>query len=109
MTPRKIAIVGGGPAGLMAAEWLSGNGHAVTVFEAMPTIGRKFLLAGKSGLNVTKDEPPERFAAHFDAGWLAPMLAAFDPAEVRAFCEGLGQPVFTGSSGRVFRKSWPGV
>ncbi len=95
-------VIGAGPAGLMAAGALADAGHAVTVAEAKPSPARKLLMAGKSGLNVTKDEAPAAFAAQFDAGWLAPMLADFGPAEVRAFCEGLGQPVFTGSSGRVF-------
>jgi NADPH-dependent 2,4-dienoyl-CoA reductase/sulfur reductase-like enzyme len=64
---RRIGIVGGGPAGLMAAEALSARGHAVTVLEAMPTIGRKFLLAGKSGLNLTHSEPYARFSSRFGA------------------------------------------
>lgn len=95
-------VIGAGPAGLMAAEALADAGLPVVLAEAKPSPARKLLMAGKSGLNVTKDEPPAAFAAHYDAGWLAPMLQAFGPAEVRAFCESLGQPVFTGSSGRVF-------
>jgi uncharacterized flavoprotein (TIGR03862 family) len=86
----------------MAAEVLAGAGHAVILCDAMPTLGRKFLMAGKSGLNLTKDEPLAAFARHYDAGWLAPMLAAFGPAGVMDWARGLGQPVFTGSSGRVF-------
>ncbi|MGL4321951.1 MAG: TIGR03862 family flavoprotein, partial [Paracoccaceae bacterium] len=66
------------------------------------TPARKFLMAGKSGLNITKAEGLAAFAAHYDAGWLAPMLAAFGPDQVQAWCAGLGQAVFTGSSGRVF-------
>lgn len=95
-------VVGGGPAGLMAAEAIAAAGHRVLLAEAMPTLGRKFLMAGKSGLNLTKDEPPDRFAAHYDAGWLAPILDDFGPAEVMAWAQGLGQEVFVGSSGRVF-------
>lgn len=95
-------VIGAGPAGLMAAEALADAGLRVVLAEAKPSPARKLLMAGKSGLNVTKDEPLAAFAARYDAGWLAPMLADFGPAEVRAFCEALGQPVFTGSSGRVF-------
>lgn len=95
-------VIGAGPAGLMAAEALADAGLPVVLAEAKPSPARKLLMAGKSGLNVTKDEALPAFAAHYDAGWLAPMLADFGPAEVRAFCESLGQPVFTGSSGRVF-------
>ena len=95
-------VIGAGPAGLMAAEALADAGQAVTVAEAKPSVARKLLMAGKSGLNVTKDEPAQTFATRFDADWLAPILSRFGPDQVRAFCEGLGQPVFTGSSGRVF-------
>ena len=101
---KRIGIVGGGPAGLMAAEVLSARGHAVTVLEAMPTIGRKFLLAGKSGLNITHSEAHERFATRFGAasGRLAAALEAFTPEDVRAWAAGLGTETFVGSSGRVF-------
>ena len=98
----RALVIGAGPAGLMAAEALADAGHAVTVAEAKPSPARKLLMAGKSGLNVTKDEGAEAFAAQFDADWLVPILRAFGPDQVKAFCEGLGQPVFTGSSGRVF-------
>jgi uncharacterized flavoprotein (TIGR03862 family) len=101
---KRIGIVGGGPAGLMAAEVLSARGHAVTVLEAMPTIGRKFLLAGKSGLNITHSEAHERFATRFGAanGRLSAALDAFTPEDVRAWAAGLGTETFVGSSGRVF-------
>ncbi|PWE53860.1 aminoacetone oxidase family FAD-binding enzyme [Metarhizobium album] len=104
MTPRKIAIVGGGPAGLMAAEWLSECGYAVSIFEAMPTIGRKFLLAGKSGLNITHGEAYEQFATRFgDASQrLRPALDAFGPDDIRRWAAGLGTETFVGTSGRVF-------
>lgn len=100
-------VVGGGPAGLMAAETLAAAGRRVVVAEARPTVGRKFLMAGKSGLNLTKDEPPEAFAAAYLEGgdWLAPILAGFGPAEVAAWARGLGSEVFTGSSGRVFPRA----
>jgi uncharacterized flavoprotein (TIGR03862 family) len=95
-------VIGAGPAGLMAAEELSLAGLQVVVCEAKPSIGRKFLMAGKSGLNVTKDEELEAFVSHFDTRRLRPMLDAFGPREVRIWCRALGQEVFTGSSGRVF-------
>jgi uncharacterized flavoprotein (TIGR03862 family) len=86
----------------MAAEELAHAGRQVVVCEAMPSIGRKFMMAGKSGLNVTKDEPWEAFVSRYDCPHLRPILAEFGPAEVQAWCRALGQEVFTGSSGRVF-------
>lgn len=99
-----IAIIGGGPAGLMAAEALSASGHAVTVFEAMPTLARKFLLAGKSGLNITHSEPYPRFADRYGSASdrLRPALDAFTPEDVRHWVTGLGIDTFVGTSGRVF-------
>lgn len=99
-------IVGGGPAGLMAADVLSAAGHTVVVADAMPTVGRKFLMAGKSGLNLTKDEASPQFNAAYGGAeaTLAPMLDAFGPDDVIAWAEALGQDVFTGSTGRVFPK-----
>lgn len=107
MKRKAIAIIGGGPAGLMAAETLSLGGHAVTVYEGMPTVGRKFLLAGKSGLNITHAEEYARFATRFDAASdrLRPALDAFTPDDVRAWAAGLGIETFVGSSGRVFPKA----
>ncbi|MBD9371084.1 TIGR03862 family flavoprotein [Rhizobium sp. ARZ01] len=104
MQQEDIAIIGGGPAGLMAAEVLSGAGWAVTVYEAMPTVARKFLLAGKSGLNITHSEPYARFANRFGAASerLRPALDAFSPDDMRAWASGLGIETFVGSSGRVF-------
>lgn len=101
---KQIAIIGGGPAGLMAAEVLSAAGHAVTVYEAMPTFGRKFLLAGKSGLNITHSEDFSRFAERFGAASvrLRKALEAFTPDNVRAWAAGLGTETFVGTSGRVF-------
>jgi uncharacterized flavoprotein (TIGR03862 family) len=95
-------VIGAGPAGLMAAEVMADAGLHVVVADAKPSPARKFLMAGKSGLNITKDEGAEIFAARYDAGWLSPMLAAFGPVAVQDWCRGLGQEVFTGSSGRVF-------
>jgi uncharacterized flavoprotein (TIGR03862 family) len=105
--PKQVAVIGGGPAGLMAAEMLSAAGHAVTIYEAMPTAARKFLLAGKSGLNITHAEDYRRFATRFGAASdrLRTALDAFPPDDVRAWAAGLGTETFIGSSGRVFPKA----
>ena len=97
-------VIGGGPAGLMAAEVMAAAGVPVVVTEAKPTVGRKLLLAGKSGLNLTRAEPLAAFAARYGEAepMLAPMLAAFGPDAVQDWARGLGQAVFTGSTGRVF-------
>jgi uncharacterized flavoprotein (TIGR03862 family) len=95
-------VIGAGPAGLMAAEELARAGRQVVICEAKPSAGRKFLMAGKSGLNVTKDEGDAAFLAAYGAGWLDPVLREFGPVEVMNWCKSLGQEVFTGSSGRVF-------
>jgi uncharacterized flavoprotein (TIGR03862 family) len=102
--PVEALVIGAGPAGLMAAEALAAAGRRVLVAEGKPSIGRKFLMAGKSGLNLTKAEPPEAFAAAYSAGRdrLAPLLAAFGPEAAMAWARGLGVEVFAGSSGRVF-------
>jgi predicted flavoprotein YhiN len=101
-----LLVVGAGPAGLMAAEQAARAGMRVAVAEAMPSPARKFLMAGKSGLNLTKAEDPKIFLQNFDAiTALKPILSEFGPAEVTAFAQGLGQEVFTGSSGRVFPTS----
>ena len=101
---RQVAIIGGGPAGLMAAEMLSAAGHAVTVFEAMPTVARKLLMAGKSGLNITHAEDYDSFRHRF--GEAEPRLRAaldnFTPEMLRDWAERLGQETFVGTSGRVF-------
>ena len=103
-----VAIIGGGPAGLIAAERLSAAGRSVTVFDRMPSVGRKFLLAGRGGLNITHSEPLDRFVARYGAAppWLGPALAGFDPAALRAWCAELGEPTVVGSSGRVFPQSF---
>ncbi|MBL4768706.1 MAG: TIGR03862 family flavoprotein [Rhodobacteraceae bacterium] len=104
MTNPTAIIIGSGPAGLMAAQELAQAGCAVTVIEAKPSIGRKLLMAGKSGLNLTKAEDlPILLKAYDEAEtWLAPIITAFDSDAVRQWAEGLGQKTFTGSTGRVF-------
>ncbi len=97
-------VIGAGPAGLMAAEALALAGRQVVVCEAMATPARKFLMAGKSGLNLTKDQELAGFIRSYECEGIAPMLAEFGPLAVMEWCRGLGQQVFTGSSGRVFPK-----
>ena len=102
--PVRVAVIGGGPAGLMAAEVLLQSGASVDLFDAMPSVGRKFLLAGKGGLNLTHSEPIEPFLARYAARapQVAPWLAAFSPQDLRDWAAGLGIDTFVGSSGRVF-------
>ncbi len=104
---RSAAVIGGGPAGLMAAETLARTGVTATIYDRMPSAGRKFLLAGRGGLNLTHSEPLEAFLNRY--GTAAPLLrtaiAAFPPGRLRAWCEELGQPTFVGSSGRVFPRT----
>lgn len=95
-------VIGAGPAGLMAAEELARAGRRVVIAEAKPSPARKFLMSGKSGLNLTKDAPLPAFLGQYDAPWLRPMVEAFGPDEVRSWAEGLGVELFTGSTGRVF-------
>ncbi|TMV10518.1 TIGR03862 family flavoprotein [Arenibacterium halophilum] len=99
-----IVVIGGGPAGLMAAEVIAAAGQPVLVAEAKPSLGRKLLMAGKSGLNLTKSESRDVFdAAYAEAApWLSPMLDAFGPDQVQDWARGLGVDLFTGTSGRVF-------
>jgi uncharacterized flavoprotein (TIGR03862 family) len=101
---RSAIVVGGGPAGLMAAESLAGAGVQVDVFDAMPSVGRKFLLAGKGGLNLTHSEPFEAFVARYGMrrDRLGPMLRRFGPDALRAWARQLDVDTFIGSSGRVF-------
>lgn len=98
------AIIGAGPAGLMAAEALSQAGISVEVYDAMPSAGRKFLMAGKGGMNITHSEPFEQFLSRYGTHRpdLEPMLSDFSPAALRAWVKGLGIDTFIGSSGRVF-------
>jgi uncharacterized flavoprotein (TIGR03862 family) len=102
-----VAVIGAGPAGLFAAEHLAVAGCAVTVYEKMPSVGRKFLMAGRGGLNLTHSEGFEAFVSRYGeaAPWLRSHLEAFPPSALVAWAEGLGQPTFVGSSGRVFPKA----
>src|SRR5258705_6126902 len=104
MPKTQVAISGAVPAGLMAAELLAGGGAGVTVYDAMPSAGRKFLMAGRGGLNLTHSEPLPEFLMRYGEAQprLAPAISAFPPASLRAWSEALGQPTFIGSSGRVF-------
>jgi uncharacterized flavoprotein (TIGR03862 family) len=101
-----VAVVGGGPAGLMVAETLAAAGRRVEVFDAMPSVGRKFLLAGKGGLNLTHSDPFDTFVARYGprADTLKPLLQAFGADALRAWATTLGVPTFVGTSGRVFPK-----
>ncbi|MGE3623139.1 MAG: NAD(P)/FAD-dependent oxidoreductase [Bdellovibrionales bacterium] len=102
-----VAIIGAGPAGLMAAEIIAGAGHAVTVYDRMPSPARKFLMAGRGGLNLTHSEDIEAFTERYGhaASWLAPVIEQFQPSDLRSWCDALGQQSFVGSSGRVFPKN----
>ncbi len=104
----RVAVVGAGPSGLMAAEVLARGGAAVTVFDRMPTAGRKFLMAGRGGLNLTHSEDMERFLARYGEGGrlVGPALAEFGPDALRRWCRGLGQDTVVGTSGRVFPASF---
>ena len=95
-------VIGGGPAGMMAAEELARAGARVVLAEAKPTLARKFLMAGKSGLNLTRDEPLAQFLDAYSPDWIRPHVAGFGPAAVMEFARGLGVDLFTGSTGRVF-------
>ena len=99
-----VAVIGGGPAGLMAAEALAAGGVQVDLYDAMPSVGRKFLLAGVGGMNITHSEPFEAFVSRYGAraADVRPLLEAFSPDALRAWIHGLGVETFVGSSGRVF-------
>src|SRR2546421_578834 len=96
-----VVVIGAGPAGLMAAEVLAHGGAKVTVYDAMPSAGRKFLMAGRGGLNLTNSEPLPQFLARYREGMprLASVIEAFSPDALREWSEVLGQPTFVGSSG----------
>jgi len=105
--PQTIAVIGAGPAGLMTADTLSAAGLKVTVYDRMPSVARKLLIAGRGGLNLTHSEPLDRFKTRYGeaAARLAPIIDAFPPQALIAWAEALGQPTFVGSSGRVFPKT----
>ena len=99
-----LCVIGAGPAGLMAAETAVDRGLSVVIVDAKPSFGRKFLMAGKSGLNLTKNEPFETFLHSYNdaAEWLSPMIKEFDNQAAMNWAKDLGQSIFTGSSNRVF-------
>jgi uncharacterized flavoprotein (TIGR03862 family) len=98
-----VVIIGAGPAGLMASEVLAQAGYAVQVYEQMPSAARKFLMAGKTGLNISHSEEIELFISRYDqADWLRPMIRAFDAEAIQHWMAGLGISSYVGSSGRIF-------
>jgi uncharacterized flavoprotein (TIGR03862 family) len=103
-----VVVIGAGPAGLMAAEVLARGGARVAIYDAMPSAGRKFLMAGRGGLNLTHSEALPEFLQHYRAAMphLAPAIEAFPPSALRAWSEALGQPTVVGSSGRVFPQAF---
>src|SRR5471030_1899542 len=103
-TPTRVAVIGGGPAGLMAAQALARGGAQVELYDAMASVGRKFLLAGRGGMNITHAEDYADFVTRYGraTGALRPMLDAFGPRAVRDWVHGLGTDTFVGTSGRVF-------
>jgi uncharacterized flavoprotein (TIGR03862 family) len=105
---KHVAVIGAGPAGLMAAEVLAQGGATVTIYDAMPSAGRKFLMAGRGGLNLTHSEPLPQFLARYREAMphLKAVIEAFPPSALRDWSEGLGQETFVGSSGRVFPKAF---
>jgi len=104
---KTVAVIGAGPAGLMAAEVLSAGGAAVTVYDRMPSVGRKFLMAGRGGLNLTHSESFESFLARYGdaSAHLRPALEVFPPAALIDWANALGAQTFIGSSGRIFPKA----
>ncbi|MEO6146054.1 MAG: NAD(P)/FAD-dependent oxidoreductase, partial [Sulfuriferula sp.] len=103
-TVRQIAIIGAGPAGLMAAETLAEQGFQIDVYDAMPSVGRKFLLAGRGGLNLTHTEPRAQFLSRYTdrSQLIEPWLQGFDAQALREWVHALGHDTFVGTSGRVF-------
>ncbi len=105
---KEIAIIGGGPSGLMAADILSANGCNVTIYERKSTFGRKFLMSGRGGLNITHSENLFDFIKKYgvNTSIFEKILGNFSPKDLRDWCERLGEKTFIGSSGRVFPKSF---
>lgn len=101
-----FAIIGAGPAGLMAADYLSRHGQSVTLYERMPSVGRKFLMAGKSGLNLTHNEKFELFMMRYgdSSQFLKPIVSAFPPSDLRQWADDLGAETYVGTSGKIFPK-----
>src|ERR1700726_1309314 len=108
LSKTQVAVIGAGPSGLMAAEVLAQGGANVTVYDAMPSAGRKLLMAGRGGLNLTHSEPLPEFLKRYREAMpqLAPAISAFPPDALRQWSDALGQPTFVGSSGRVFPKAF---
>lgn len=106
--PKQIAVIGGGPAGLMAAEILANAGQKVTIYEQKPSMGRKFLMAGRGGLNITHSEDLEKFLTRYGSAEekLTPHIQNFTPQDLQKWCADLGEKTFIGSSGRVFPESF---
>ena len=106
MKNHSAVIIGGGPAGLMSAEVLIGHGVKVDVYDSMPSLGRKFLMAGRGGLNLTHSEPFEQFVSRYGnrRDKIEPMIKSFGPDELREWASRLGVETFVGTSGRVFPK-----
>src|SRR5436190_16763914 len=106
--PHHAAVIGAAPAGLMAAEVLAQGGVTVTIYDAMPSAGRKFLMAGRGGLNLTHSEPLPQFLSRYRETMphLKAAIEAFPPSALRDWSEALGQETFVGSSGRVFPKAF---
>lgn len=107
MSKAAVSVIGAGPAGLIAAERLARAGAAVVVHDRMPSVARKFLMAGRGGLNLTHSEPLDAFLPRYGGARdvVAPWLAAFSPADLTDWAEALGQPTFVGTSGRVFPRA----
>ena len=108
MKPHKCVIIGGGPAGLIAAETLAKAGFRVDVYERKASLGRKFLMAGRGGLNLTHSEPLDSFLNRYNEArdFVAPFINEFSPEDLRSWCHDLGEPTFIGSSGRIFPESF---
>ena len=108
MPSKTIAVIGAGPAGLMAAEILASSGYAVTVYDRMPSVGRKFLMAGRGGLNLTHSEPLDTLLTRYGSrqNLVEPFIRDYPPEKLIAWCEALGQETFIGTSGRVFPKAF---